>query len=80
MKKQLLFFIASTSLIAGEITFEEALLKTLSNNKELKAKKLDIETSKVNYRNARGYELGNLTFNENIGKTNKGVLDNCVLG
>jgi outer membrane protein TolC len=73
MKKQLLFFIASTSLIAGEITFEEALLKTLSNNKELKAKKLDIETSKVNYKNARGYELGNLTFNENIGKSNNAM-------
>ncbi len=73
MKKQLLFFIATTSLIAGEITFEEALQKTLSNNKELKAKKLDIETSKVNYRNARGYELGNLTFNENIANTNNAL-------
>ncbi len=70
MKKELLFLLTTSSLFAGQVGFEEVLEKTLQNNKELKAKKLDIETSKVNYRNARGYELGNLTFNENIANSN----------
>jgi outer membrane protein TolC len=70
LKKELLFLLTTSSLIAGQVGFEEVLEKTLTNNKELKAKKLDIDTSKANYRNARGYELGNLTFNENIANSN----------
>ncbi len=73
MKKELLFLLTTSSLFAGQVGFEEVLEKTLQNNKELKAKKLDIDTSKVNDRNARGYELGNLTFNENIANTNNAL-------
>jgi len=73
LKKELLFLLTTSSLFATQISFEEALHKTLDNNKELKAKKLDIDTSKANYRNARGYELGNLTFNENIAKSNNAM-------
>ena len=73
MKKELLFLLTTSSLIAGQVGFEEVLEKTLTNNKELKAKKLDIDTSKANYRNARGYELGNLTFNENVANSNNAM-------
>ncbi len=73
MRKELLFLLTTSSLFASQISFEEALLKTLDNNKELKAKKLDIDTSKANYRNARGYELGTLTFNENIANSNNAM-------
>ncbi len=73
MRKELLFLLTTSSLFASQINFEDALFKTLTNNKELKAKKLDIETSKVNLRNAKGYELGNLTFNENIARTNNAL-------
>jgi len=73
LRKELLFLLTTSSLFATQISFEEALSKTLTNNKELKAKKLDIETSKVNLRNAKGYELGNLTFNENIAKSNNAM-------
>lgn len=73
MKNKVIFLLLSGSLFAGEINFEEALSKTLTNNKELKAKKLDIETSKANLKNAQGYELGAFTFNENIAKTNNAL-------
>jgi len=73
LKKELLFLLTTSSLFATQISFEEALHKTLDNNKELKAKKLDIETSKATYRNARGYELGTLTFNENIANSNNAM-------
>ena len=73
MKIKIIFLLLSSSLFANEINFEDALKKTLTNNNELKAKKLDIETSKVNLQNAKGYELGTLTFNENIAKTNNAL-------
>lgn len=70
MKKQLILLLIINSVFANQINFEDALKKTLSNNNELKAKKLNIETSKANLQNAKGYELGALTFTENIVKTN----------
>ena len=73
MKIKMIFLLLSSSLFANEINFEDALKKTLTNNNELKAKKLDIETSKVNLQNTKGYELGTLTFNENIAKTNNAL-------
>jgi len=73
LRKELLFFLTASSLLGGQIGFEEALLRTLQNNNELKAKKLDIDTSKVNLKNAKGYELGSLTFNENIANTNNAL-------
>lgn len=70
MKQKLFFLCITSSLVGVEIQFEDALAKTLQNNNELKAKKLDIDKSKIELKTTKGYELGSLTFNENIANTN----------
>jgi len=58
------------SLNAKVIDFNKALNLTIKNNKELKAKKLEIDKSKLDLKEAKGYKYGNLVFNENISRTN----------
>ncbi len=70
--KKLLFLslpILFISLNAKTINFQEALNLTLQNNKELKAKKLDIKKAEENTKEATGYKLGKLEFAENISIT-----------
>jgi outer membrane protein TolC len=57
-------------LFSYTIDFETSLSKTIENNKGLKAKQLDIETSKLDLDEAKGYNYGSLVFNENISHTN----------
>jgi outer membrane protein TolC len=57
-------------LFSCTIDFETSLDKTIENNKGLKAKKLDIENSKLDLKEAKGYDYGSLVFNENISYTN----------
>lgn len=73
MKAKIYILLFGNLLIASEIDFEEALQKTLTNNNELKAKKLDIDKSKIDLLNAQGYEFGNLALHENISKTNNAL-------
>ncbi len=71
MKK---FFILSACLssllIAKTVNFEMVLNEALSNNLELKAKKLNIDKAKADYKKANGYNYGKLTLGEDISRTN----------
>jgi len=60
-------------LFATTIDFDEALNKTIANNKSLKAKKLSVENAKLDLKKADGYNYGNLTFEENIARTNNAL-------
>ncbi len=70
MNKKLLLLTIPALLLAKTVSFQEALNLTLENNKELKAKKLDIKKSQLDLNEAKGYDYGNLVFNENIVRTN----------
>ncbi|MEA3288799.1 MAG: TolC family protein, partial [Campylobacterota bacterium] len=70
MKKQFLALLSPAFIYASVIDFQTSLTQTLENNKELKAKKLDIEKSKIELKEAEGYDYGSLVFNENIVRTN----------
>ncbi len=70
MKKFILFLSFPLFLYSYTINFESALSKTLENNKGLKAKKLEVEKSKLALEEAKGYDYGALVFNENIVRTN----------
>ncbi|NPA88182.1 TolC family protein [Caminibacter pacificus] len=74
MKKFLLLSAAlSSMLLAKTITFDEALKEALSNNLELKAKKLNIDKAKADLKQAKGMDWGKLTFSEEISRTNNAM-------
>ena len=70
MRKSLLLLGSPLLLFSTTINFQESLVKTLENNKGLKAKKLEVEKSKLDLKEAESYNYGNLVFNENISRTN----------
>ncbi len=70
MKKKLLLLGSPLLLFSQTIDFDTSLMQTLQNNKGLKAKKLDIDLAKSDLSKAKGYNYGNLIFNENISHTN----------
>lgn len=70
MKKTVILFCAPLLLFSKTINFETALDLALQNNKELKAKKLEVEKTKASLKEAKSYDLGKLIFNENISRTN----------
>ena len=51
--KRLLLGLAPLMMFASTITFNEALKETFANNKELKAKKLNIELAKEDLKKAK---------------------------
>jgi outer membrane protein TolC len=57
-------------LFSYTIDFDNAIKLAVNNNKELKAKKLDIEKSKQDVKEAHSYTLGKVELNENIANTN----------
>ena len=71
MKK---FFIlsacVSSFLMAKTVDFNTVLNEALNNNLELKAKKLNIDKAKADYKKANGYNYGKLTLSEEVTKTN----------
>ena len=69
MTKKILLLAIPALMLAKSVSFQEALNLTLLNNKELKAKKLDIKKSKLDLAEAKGYNYGNLIFNENISES-----------
>ena len=73
MNKKLTLLFLPALLLGNTISFTEALNKTISNNKSLKAKKLSIEESKLDTKMAKGYNYGTLTFNENIARSNNAL-------
>jgi len=70
MRKKLLLLTCPLFLFSQTIDFETSLIQTLEMNKGLKAKQLEIETSKLDLKEAKGYNYGTLVFNENISRTN----------
>jgi outer membrane protein TolC len=70
MKILLIPLCAVITLYAHPINFSTALDITLQNNKELKAKKLNIEEAKESLKEAKSYDFGSLKFEENISRTN----------
>jgi len=70
MNKIILLLLIPIFILANSISFDEALDFTLKNNKELKAKKLELKKSKLTIEEAKSYNYGNLVFNENISTTN----------
>jgi len=73
MKNKLTLLFLPAILLGNTISFDEALNKTISNNKSLKAKKLSIDLAKQDLKIAKGYNYGTLTFNENIAKSNNAL-------
>lgn len=71
--KKLILLALPIFLIANTISFEDALHKTLINNKSLKAKKLSIDKSKLDLQKAKSYDYGALIFTENIARTNNAL-------
>ena len=70
MRNKLLLLGCPLLLFSQTIDFNTSLLQTLENNKGLKAKQLEIEISKLDLKEANGYNYGTLVFNENISRTN----------
>lgn len=71
MKKSLFLSLAvCVNLFGQSIAFEDILNQTLQNNQELKAKKTQIQKSKVELDEAIGAGYGVLKFAENITRTN----------
>jgi len=71
--KRLVLGLAPILMFASTITFDEALKETLSNNNELKAKKLNIELAKQDLAKAQSYDWGNLFISEDISRTNNAL-------
>lgn len=69
IKKSLVIFIFPILSYSFEIGFTEALNLTLKNNKELKAKRLNIAKAKEDLTEAKGYSYGTLKFSETWSKT-----------
>ena len=65
MRKKLLLLTCPLFLFSQTIDFETSLIQTLEMNKGLKAKQLEIESSKLDLKEAKGYNYGTLVFNEN---------------
>ena len=74
MKK---FFILSACLssflMAKSVNFDTVLKEALNNNLELKAKKLNVDKAKADYKKANGYNYGKVTLSEEITKTNNAL-------
>ena len=70
IKKAIILSCITSAVLAVSIDFQTSLKKTVQNNKELKAKKLNIQKAKEDLKEAKGYELGKLQLSENISKTN----------
>ena len=70
MKKSIVLTLIATSLFSKTITFQEALIKTIQNNKELKAKKYDIGVSEQNLKEAQSYDMGSFNFKETVSNSN----------
>jgi len=73
MKKKVILLSLPAFIFASTINYEQALNKTLLNNKELKAKKLTIKKAQLDLKGAKSYDWGTLTFNENIARTNNAL-------
>lgn len=70
MNKFLIILILPILTYAKTIDFKTAFKTVLTNNKELKAKKLSITKAQVELKEVDGYKLGKMEFNENISRTN----------
>ena len=71
--KRLLLGLAPLMMFATTINFNEALQATFANNKELKAKKLDIALAKQDFAKARSYDWGRLFLSEDVSYTNNAL-------
>ncbi len=70
MKKFLVFAALSSLVFAKSVDFKTVLKETLSNNLELKAKKLNIDKALAQLKQAKGMDWGKLTFSEDISRSN----------
>jgi len=74
MKKILMISAAlSTLLMAKTVNFDTVLKESLSNNLELKAKKLNIDKAEADLKTAKGYDWGKLVFSEEISRSNNAL-------
>ena len=71
--KRLLLGLAPLMMFASTISFDEALKETFANNKELKAKKLNVEMAKQDFLKAKSYDYGRLFISEDITNTNNAL-------
>ncbi len=70
MKKFLILSVSLSLLMAKSVSFNTVLNETLNNNLQLKAKKLNINKARADYKKAKGYDFGKLVFGEQISKSN----------
>lgn len=70
MIKIFFILIININVYSKAIDFQQALDLSLSNNKELLAKKLSIYESKLLLQETKNYNYGSLLFNSTISKTN----------
>jgi len=71
--KRLLLGLAPLMMFASTISFDEALQETFANNKELKAKRLNVEMAKQDFAKAKSYDYGRLFISEDISRTNNAL-------
>ena len=71
--KRLLLGLTPLMMFASTITFDEALKETFLNNKELKAKRLNVEMAKQDFLKAKSYDYGRLFVSEDITNTNNAL-------
>ena len=70
MIKILLVLLVNVILYSKSIDFNSALDLSILNNKELKAKKLSIQNSDINFKEVQNYDYGSLVFNSTFSRTN----------
>ncbi|MCI4400111.1 MAG: TolC family protein [Campylobacteraceae bacterium] len=70
MKRLLLIAVLPFILEAKQYEFDEILKKALENNKELKAKKLNLEIAKARLKEISSKKFGEISLNENFSRTN----------
>ncbi len=70
MKKFLLLSACLCALTAKNVDFNTVLKETMNSNLQLKAKKLNIDKAKADLKKAKGFDLGQLIFNEQVSRTN----------
>lgn len=70
MRRLLLIAVLPFILEAKQYEFDEILKKALENNKELKAKKLNLEIAKARLKEISSKKFGEISLNENFSRTN----------
>jgi len=73
MKKKLLILMLPVAVFSKTVDFETALNLTIENYQELKAKQLEVESTKMEADEADSYNYGTFAINETVSNTNNAM-------